>query len=260
MSNDLQIFKNEEFGAVRVVDQNGEPWFIAKDVAEILGYSDTAKMYRRLDKDEKSKIKSADLAFLNQTNDLVIINESGLYNAVLGSQKEEAKKFKKWITSEVIPSIRKTGGYNTLTPFEIPKNENEWIDCTLQLLGKYKTAVEKNAVLVEKVDDLSTKLGDNENWKRVSAIPWLKTYFDIKKVPGVYQAIGKELSRMTRYMGIEKKYAKSFHYANAIGVYHIDVIDKLEEELKADGALLREYRRLRRRRNRKTQLRLVSGM
>ena len=92
--------------AVRTLkDANGEPWFVAKDVADILGYSETAMMTRRLDDDESI---SAKLAGMNMKSTL--INESGLYNAILGSNKPEAKAFKRWVTGEVLPSIRKHGG------------------------------------------------------------------------------------------------------------------------------------------------------
>lgn len=103
--NEIKVFNFQE-NEVRIVDVDGEPWFIAKDVAEILGYSETAMMTRRLDDDESI---SAKLAGMNMKSTL--INESGLYNAVLGSNKPEAKAFKKWVTSEVLPSIRKTGSY-----------------------------------------------------------------------------------------------------------------------------------------------------
>lgn len=95
--------------AVRTLkDANGEPWFVAKDVAEILGYTDTQAMTRRLDDDE---ISSCTDKSSGQGRRITIINESGLYNAILGSNKPESKTFKRWVTSEVLPSIRKHGGY-----------------------------------------------------------------------------------------------------------------------------------------------------
>ena len=104
----IQIFSNNEFGEIRVVEQNGNPYFVAKDIADILGYSDANKMTNRLDDDEKLNRR---IGGSGQNREMTIISESGLYNAVLGSQKTEAKKFKKWITSEVLPTIRKSGGY-----------------------------------------------------------------------------------------------------------------------------------------------------
>ncbi|MBF9018846.1 phage repressor protein/antirepressor Ant [Oceanispirochaeta sp. M2] len=89
-------------------DENGNPWFVAKDVSDILGYADTQRMTKRLDDDESMTTK---LVGMNMKS--ILINESGLYNVIIGSKKPEAKLFKKWVTSEVLPSIRKTGGYNT---------------------------------------------------------------------------------------------------------------------------------------------------
>ena len=107
--NELQTF-NFEQNSIRTVTIDGEPWFVAKDVAEILEYADTATMTRRLDDDEKGMQL---LQTLGGEQNIVIINEAGLYNAVLGSKKSEAKKFKKFVTSEILPAIRKHGGYLT---------------------------------------------------------------------------------------------------------------------------------------------------
>ena len=113
---EIQIFSFQNC-EVRVIEgENGDPWFVAKDVAEILGYSETAKMLRRLDEDECKKIEPPEMGgtnFSSMAREITIINESGLYNAVLGSTKPEAKAFKKWVTSEVLPSIRKHGAYVT---------------------------------------------------------------------------------------------------------------------------------------------------
>lgn len=111
--NDLQTFTNPDFGQIRTVAVEGEPWFVGKDVAERLGYSDTDKAIRtHVDEDDKRLVKPAEMAGLEVSNrGLTIINESGLYSLVLGSKLPTAKAFKRWITSEVIPSIRKNGGY-----------------------------------------------------------------------------------------------------------------------------------------------------
>ena len=108
----LEIFKNEDIGEIRTLMENGEIWFIAKDISNILEYSETSVMLRRLDDDESIKIEPTKLVGANSmARSTTVINESGLYNAIIGSKKPEAKAFKKWITSEVIPSIRKNGGY-----------------------------------------------------------------------------------------------------------------------------------------------------
>lgn len=112
--NNLQVFNNHQFGEIRVLEMSGEPWFVAKDISNVLGYTDAEAMTRRLDNDEQtliSKQNLQDVGFEIPTRGLKMINESGLYSAVLGSQKEEAKHFKRWVTREVLPTIRKTGGY-----------------------------------------------------------------------------------------------------------------------------------------------------
>lgn len=100
---------------VRIVMLQDVPWFIAKDVSDVLGYVDSNAMCKRLDDDETQKVKPADLSGFGDAyirNDLTIINESGLYNAILGSTKPEARAFKKWVTSEVLPKLRATGNYS----------------------------------------------------------------------------------------------------------------------------------------------------
>ncbi|WP_443674813.1 phage antirepressor [Megasphaera sp.] len=119
--NELQIFNSPEFGQARIVTIDGEPWFIAKDVATALGYSNTRDaIAKHVDDDDKNTVVIRDgKGNPNQT----IINESGLYSLVLSSKLPTAKKFKHWITSEVLPAIRKTGGYianaETMTDAEI---------------------------------------------------------------------------------------------------------------------------------------------
>jgi prophage antirepressor-like protein len=104
------VFTNDLFGTVRILKtDDGEIWFVAKDVCDALGFSETAAATRHLDSDEKMPVK---LTGISTTNPVVtIINESGLYSLVLRSRKPEAKKFKKWVTGEVLPSIRKHGAY-----------------------------------------------------------------------------------------------------------------------------------------------------
>lgn len=108
MSN-LQVFNNAEFGSVRSLMVNGEPYFIGKDVALILGYKDTSDALKR-HVDEEDKLTRC-FTDSGQNREMYIINESGLYSLILSSQLPAAKRFKRWITGEVIPSIRKNGGY-----------------------------------------------------------------------------------------------------------------------------------------------------
>lgn len=104
--NNLQIFKNEEFGEVRTVKNEKDIWFVAKDVCEILDLSNTTVAIQNLDEDEVTKLNLG-----SQFGETNFINESGLYTLIIRSRKPEAKKFRKWVTNEVLPSIRKNGGY-----------------------------------------------------------------------------------------------------------------------------------------------------
>lgn len=113
MSKEIQIFKNEQFGQIRTLTKDGDPWFVGKDVAEALGYSDTKSAINdHVDADDKQILQRGQNATLEIPNrGMTIINESGLYSLILSSKLETAKAFKRWVTSEVLPSIRKTGEY-----------------------------------------------------------------------------------------------------------------------------------------------------
>lgn len=112
--NELQVFNHQEFGAVRSVMINDAPWFVGKDVAESLGYSNPRDALARHVDDEDKGVAKHDT--LGGSQDMVIINESGLYALIFGSKLESAKRFKRWVTSDVLPSIRRTGGYGKLQP------------------------------------------------------------------------------------------------------------------------------------------------
>lgn len=107
--NKLKIFENQEFGKIRSVMVNNEPYFVGKDIAEVLGYSNTRKAIQdHVDEDDRGVTKCDTLGGIQE---LTIINESGLYSLILSSKLPNAKLFKRWVTSEVLPSIRKNGGY-----------------------------------------------------------------------------------------------------------------------------------------------------
>lgn len=107
--NELQIFNNPEFGEIRVIELNGEPWLVGKDVAEALGYKNPRQALATNVDDEDRGVHSVDTP--SGTQEMTIINESGLYSLVLSSKLPGAKKFRRWVTAEVLPSIRRTGSY-----------------------------------------------------------------------------------------------------------------------------------------------------
>lgn len=141
--NKMQIFRNPEFGQIRVMTKDGQPWFAGKDVADVLGYSNTSKAL--LDHvDEEDKLNNESLSSLGQRGGW-LINESGLYSLILSSKLPTAKKFKRWVTSEVLPQINHTGGY-------IPSKEGDTDEDILAkavLIAK-RTIGKKNQVIETK--------------------------------------------------------------------------------------------------------------
>lgn len=126
--SELQIFKNAEFGSIRTLQINGEPYFVGRDVAEILGYSNSRKAFAdHVDEEDKGVTKCDTLG---GTQEMTVINESGLYSLILGSKLPTARKFKRWVTSEVLPAIRRHGVYAV---DEVLANPDMLIEALLQL-------------------------------------------------------------------------------------------------------------------------------
>lgn len=155
--NNIELFKNESFGEIRTLIINDEVWFVGKDVASALGYKNVSKALQD-HVDEEDKLNNETLSSLGQRGGW-LINESGLYSLILSSKLPQAKEFKRWITNEVLPSIRKHGGY--LTPQKI----EEAIlnpDTLIQLATTLKEEQEKNKRLLIKNSELSV---DNQIMK-----------------------------------------------------------------------------------------------
>lgn len=146
MKQEITIFENNEFGALRTVTINGEPWFVAADVCRVLEIGNSRMALVRLDNDEKNTVSLIDGKRGNPN--VAIVSESGLYALVLGSRKPEAKAFKRWITHEVIPSIRKNGAYMTAQTIESimtdPVNFLKLVEALA--VEKQKNSVLKNAL------------------------------------------------------------------------------------------------------------------
>lgn len=148
MNNQLEIFKNEEFGEVRVSIIDNEPWFVGRDIAEVLGYSRPAKaILDHVDDEDKDEVPIQDS--IGRMQKTPVINESGLYGLVLSSKLPEAKKFKRWVTSEVLPSIRKNGMFAVDELLDNP----DLLIATATKLKEERIArieAEKKALLAEK--------------------------------------------------------------------------------------------------------------
>ena len=144
---EVQVFNNEEFGEVRSITIDSEPWFVGKDIATALGYRNSSKaVINHVDEDDKVTKTSAYSQNGNTVGKLTFINESGLYALVFGSNLPSAKKFKHWVTSEVLPTLRKTGSYA-----KVPTDPRELLMLTIKA---HEQTAQRVDVLEEKVSDL----------------------------------------------------------------------------------------------------------
>lgn len=148
--SEVQIFQNQQFGSVRTVVLNKEPWFVAADVCRALEHSNVTVALDRLDEDEKAKLNLG-----LQGGATGCVNEPGLYSLVLGSRKPEAKAFKRWITHDVIPTIRKHGMYATPEMAERMLNDP---DVMIRVLQELKTEREHRKTLEQKVEQDKPKV------------------------------------------------------------------------------------------------------
>lgn len=142
MDDNLKLFENPDFGDVRVLlDEKSNPWFVGNDIARCLGYENLWNAVKRFVDDEDSIILTSDCKsmgfkinpLINQAvREIKLINESGMYSLIMSSKMESAKKFKKWVTSEVLPSIRKTGSYSMPSKNELPSDYIEALEALLK--------------------------------------------------------------------------------------------------------------------------------
>lgn len=148
--SDIKLFSSSEFGSVRVVTINGEPYFVGKDIAKVLGYSNSRKaLSDHVDEEDKGVTKCDTLG---GAQEMVVVNESGLYSLILSSKLPTAKKFKHWVTSEILPAVRKHGAY--MTPETIEKTLND-PDFIIGLATKLKEEQERSRALA--ADNLRMK-------------------------------------------------------------------------------------------------------
>lgn len=190
--NDLQIFQNKQFGQVRTIVIKNEPYFVGKDVADILKYQNGSRdINRHVDEEDRTKIMLSDGS---QSKETIAINESGLYSLILSSKMPEAKKFKHWVTSEVLPAIRKTGSYTA--KFAIPKTLSEALQLAADQAKQIETdkpkvlfaesvQVTKNTILIRELAKLISQNGYQIGEKRL--FDWLRSRgYLIKKIGNDY--------------------------------------------------------------------------
>lgn len=204
--NELQIFKSPEFGQVRTIIKDNEVWFVGKDVAEALGYTKPDAMYRVIDNMDKLKINPQSIDFTSfpqnrgtlESNPnikiLMLINESGLYQAIFNSTLPTAKKFKHWVTSEVLPSIRKHGGY-----IAKPLNQLDILEQSIQIMKEQQRRLEEHDNRLAKIESNIEQIKELEqinasNWRLYfgSVTRKIAKYYPCLDMENPYQAIRHE--------------------------------------------------------------------
>lgn len=259
---DIKIFEREEFGSVRVVEKDGEPWFVASDVARALGYerpNDAVNAHCK----KVNKFSYGDMPHGAQPYN--IIPESDVYRLVMRSNLPDAERFQDWVVEEVLPSIRKTGSYS-MAPQTYPEalralaaevelreaekqqrilaehQRDEAIRTKAQIGSRREaTAMNTASVAVRQRDALADKLGEGRKWKTVKAIPWLMEEFCPSR--GMYSQVGRKLSEMSKRMGYPVHSVDDSSYGE-VKAYHIAVIASFHTAIRKDHNMLGKYRRV----------------
>ena len=243
-----------------MVDVNGEPWFVAKDVCECLDIGNSRDAVAALDEDEKG-VDSIDTP--GGAQEMSIISEAGLYSLILRSRKPEAKAFKRWITHEVLPAIRKTGGYGQWNLPRVPKSfpdalrmiadieeekqlaleQRDYYKRTKAEIGSRReaTSMATASAAIRQRDALADKLGEGKHYKQVKAIPWLLNVFH--ESAGMYSQVGRKLSQLGERMGLSPRIKEDSQYGT-IKIHHVEVIEAFRLALKQDHNLLGKYRKM----------------
>ena len=259
MEAQIQVFQHEMFGSLRAVrkEPQGEPWFVAKDVCGCLDLTNAAQTLSYLDDDEKGIISNDTPGGKQQ---MLVISEPGLYSLVLRSRKPEAKAFKRWVTHDILPSIRKSGGYMTAKPDDTPETilaravliaqdtlkrveaERDEAVRTKAWIGSRReaSAMATAASAARRAKVLEAQLGLAGDYLAVKGIKWLPEIFDLTK-GGTYSQIGKYLKRLSLTENYMVKTAPdSLH--ESVGLYHKDIIALFRKQLDEIPWLMRKYR------------------
>lgn len=269
-SSALKLFENPQF-RVRVIMRCAEPWFVAKDACDCLTLTDTNKACQNLDDDEKQVVTrdfDSELFSESKAQAMTLISESGLYTLIMRSNKPEAKVFRKWVTSEVLPSIRKTGGYGIRTVDDMINDPDTAIRLLTQLkilrLQNDQLAMERDEAIRTKYhfvegrdakvcgelgglrtqnEALRKQIGDSKTHKAAKAIPWLSEYFNTRN-RGLYISLASKLNKIEADMPSEFAHTKieDSQYGQ-INAYHVAVIEKLHERVQADEEFMKDYRK-----------------
>ena len=265
MTNEIQIFKFNDH-PVRVAEKDGEPWWVAKDVCEILELGNPRSSLALLEDDEKSSVQIMDgTSPLGGNPNMTIISEAGLYRLIMRSRKPQAKAFQRWITHEVLPTIRKTGGY--LTPAkaeEILFNPDAIISLAMQIkqlraerdeairtkyhimAGRDATAMNTASRAVQRAKkaeaelaELKNEIGVGEEWKKLKPLKWPAKYFMLTK--GFRSVFGKYVKDWCEEHGIEPHKVPDPDYG-AVNAYPAWALETIRKEIeKSIPAILVRY-------------------
>lgn len=220
MENKLEIFKNEEFGEMRILEQNKEVWFVGKDVAKILGYTNPQKAIR-----DHVEVEDRGVNETFTGTKATLINESGLYSLILSSKLPNAKKFKRWVTNEVLPSLRQTGGYIV---GESQMNEDELVVAAMNVLNK---KVERLQIENSKQSQLIGELKPKADY--TDKILKSKDILPITAIAKDYGMSGTAMNRKLHDLGVQYNlsgqwllYAryqdKGYTHSETVPIYHTD--------------------------------------
>lgn len=207
--NGLIIFQNEEFGQVRSVTVNGEPWFVGKDVATILGYSNPRDaLARHTDDEDKNTVVIHDGTSGNPN--VVIINESGLYSLILSSKLPDAKKFKRWVTSEILPALRKTGTYSmqNMTVSDQIKLLAEGYNEVETRLGEIQGVTQDLSSRVEHIEKTLDVLESNNNTGKLLNLKRavVAKSYELTAGNGVYEVLWQRNFIANNYSNIKRSF------------------------------------------------------
>lgn len=223
----FQIFSKENLGSVRTIFANNEVWFCAKDVCGILEIKNVTQAVQRLDEDERSMFN------IGRQGNTNFINESGLYTLILRSDKKEAKPFRKWITSEVIPAIRKTGKYEEkkkpLTQAELILQQAQWMVEAESRINNIENNVIGLANTIEDNDKSIKRLENNQRRTVTSNHLTVIAYANIKGIkPKSYHApsIGKKATKICREKDLLIGTTVDSRYG-LINTYPVEVLDEI---------------------------------
>lgn len=203
---ELQIFNNDEFGRIRTIsDENDEPWFVGKDVADILQYSNTRDaLARHVDKEDKADVAIHDG---RQNRNQTIINESGLYSLIFSSKMEKAREFKRWVTAEVLPAIRRDGGYMVASQGE---SDEEILARAMIIANK---SIERLKLESKQKDQIIGELKPKADY--VDKILQNKSLIKISSIAKDYGMSGRKMNELLHELKIQYKQGEQWLlYAN----------------------------------------------